>query len=88
MNQEVKKAWVAALRSGDYKQTWKMLRRDQHIASEISYCCLGVLNYCIPGGHDAYYSRTVTKCLSTLVRMNDVELRTFSEIANYIEENL
>ena len=41
MNQEIKAKWVAALRSGDYKQTTGELRsgdEDSH-----GYCCLGVL---------------------------------------------
>lgn len=37
MNQEIKKQWVEALRSGKYKQgKFKLKRNDQ-------YCCLGVL---------------------------------------------
>jgi hypothetical protein len=37
VNQEIKKLWVAALRSGEYKQAIGMLRRGD------SFCCLGVL---------------------------------------------
>lgn len=37
MNPDVKQKWIAALRSGDYKQTREQLRRKN------SYCCLGVL---------------------------------------------
>ena len=37
MNAEVKKQWVEALRSGEYKQTQGHLRKDGQ------YCCLGVL---------------------------------------------
>lgn len=37
MNPEIKAAWVAALRSGDYKQGGTVLRRRDR------YCCLGVL---------------------------------------------
>ena len=35
------KAWVAALRSGDYTQTQKMLRRVTK-ENGTSFCCLGV----------------------------------------------
>lgn len=35
---EVKTAWLAALRSGDYKQTSGMLQSEDG-----SFCCLGVL---------------------------------------------
>lgn len=37
MKLEIKEKWVAALRSGEYKQGKSMLRVDD------SYCCLGVL---------------------------------------------
>jgi hypothetical protein len=37
MNQYVKRKWVAALRSGEYKQTGGRLREGD------CYCCLGVL---------------------------------------------
>lgn len=38
MNQEVKKLWVDALRSGDYKQCKEQLRDENN-----KFCCLGVL---------------------------------------------
>lgn len=38
MNPEVKRLWLEALRSGDYKQGAQRLRW-----SESTYCCLGVL---------------------------------------------
>ena len=37
MNPEIKSKWVAALRSGKYKQTKNVLRNRD------SFCCLGVL---------------------------------------------
>ena len=37
MNQEVKEKWVAALRSGEYKQT------KQTLHDKNGFCCLGVL---------------------------------------------
>lgn len=37
MNEEIKAKWVAALRSGEYKQTTGVLRTKDH------FCCLGVL---------------------------------------------
>jgi len=37
MNPEIKAKWVAALRSGEYKQTTGYLKLDNN------YCCLGVL---------------------------------------------
>ena len=37
MNQEIKTKWVAALRSGEYKQTKSVLTNGK------GFCCLGVL---------------------------------------------
>ncbi|MGY3609896.1 MULTISPECIES: hypothetical protein [unclassified Bradyrhizobium] len=37
MDADLKKRWVEALRSGDYKQGRRVLRQDD------MYCCLGVL---------------------------------------------
>ncbi|QGT54330.1 hypothetical protein b3_0086 [Synechococcus phage B3] len=37
MKQEIKERWVAALRSGEYRQTRSTLR------DETGFCCLGVL---------------------------------------------
>lgn len=37
MNPEIKTKWIAALRSGSYKQTTGVLRDSR------GYCCLGVL---------------------------------------------
>lgn len=39
MNAEIKKLWVAALRSGDYKQGRSRLRNSY----DNKFCCLGVL---------------------------------------------
>jgi hypothetical protein len=41
MNPEVKKLWVDALRSGEYKQGTSTLIR--HLEESVEYCCLGVL---------------------------------------------
>lgn len=54
MNPEVKAAWVAALRSGDYKQT-KFKLRD---VSTGGFCCLGVL--CEISGLGTWDERDVT----------------------------
>lgn len=37
MNQEIKKQWVEALRSGNYKQD------KGHLRTKFGFCCLGVL---------------------------------------------
>ena len=41
MNQEIKKLWLEALRSGDYKQARGTLRRQY--GDNPHHCCLGVL---------------------------------------------
>jgi len=41
MKQDVKDRWVAALRSGEYEQATKKLRKPG--AEKDSFCCLGVL---------------------------------------------
>jgi hypothetical protein len=43
MNHNIKTKWVAALRSGDYKQTKGALRRPPGADYPEGYCCLGVL---------------------------------------------
>jgi len=63
MDAEIKAKWVAALRSGEYKQTRHLLR-----TTDDKYCCLGVLGtICAPekwvketqetdpGANTAYY---------------------------------
>lgn len=42
MNPEIKAKWVAALRSGKYKQGKNVLCRPSS-TGELAYCCLGVL---------------------------------------------
>lgn len=42
MNPEIKAQWVAALRSGEYQQGKRYLRRQWN-NEEPQYCCLGVL---------------------------------------------
>lgn len=37
MKPEIKAAWIAALRSGEYSQT------TGHLRDDVGYCCLGVL---------------------------------------------
>ena len=95
MEKELRDRWVAALRSGEYKQGKSALRRDG------KYCCLGVLREIIhPGCHASkwnkgqYLSTVALRSVRfgeriqiTLGEMND-HGSTFSEIADYIEANL
>lgn len=43
MNPEVKSKWVAALRSGEYRQGICFLKRDTPAKVPPTFCCLGVL---------------------------------------------
>ena len=101
MNADVKQKWVAALRSGQYKQGRGRLRQED------KYCCLGVLCDLSPigtwesvesgivyFGADVLTPNAVDEwaCLygsqiATLATLND-EGKSFSEIADYIEANL
>ncbi|MDO9068607.1 MAG: hypothetical protein Q7W05_09135 [Deltaproteobacteria bacterium] len=87
MDAELKKKWVAALRSGEYRQGKHMLLDS----NTNSYCCLGVL--CVAAGKEpdseeyAWLDR-VTGDYGLLVKLNDDEDMPFPEIADYIEANL
>jgi len=103
MNKEVKIKWLAALRSGEYKQTIEELQNLE------GYCCLGVLcrlakedgvnvdvhENIITGGEledqvnviDWSGLKDVSE-VQNLIRMNDEEFADFKEIADHIEENL
>ena len=43
MNQEIKTKWVAALRSGKYRQGKGLLRQEPAEGGDDQFCCLGVL---------------------------------------------
>lgn len=88
---EIKAKWVATLRSGDYKQASGSL----HWPAFDTYCCLGVLCKIQEMGtvdsKDNYRPLEAALGLDTmmtLVDMNDVDKKSFAEIADYIEENL
>jgi hypothetical protein len=56
MDKELKAKWVAALRSGDYKQGHTTLRAKVKDAPD-RFCCLGVLcDVAEPEGWTAHYS--------------------------------
>lgn len=107
---DFKAKWVAALRSGEYKQGRGQLRNHNN-----EYCCLGVA--CIVTGYEvelikdkcyvpkdfelipmklrgASYDSSLVKLLANMndgqdpQSGRDVKISTFSEIADYIEENL
>jgi hypothetical protein len=105
----IKKAWIAALKSGKYKQGLFFLKHTSN-DNELSYCCLGVLCETIapellievkPGiwkvenaGNmlsPTFWMRVAekpeawNKFQDTLCEMNDVTLKSFDEIANFID---
>jgi hypothetical protein len=53
MDAELKKQWVEALRSGNYKQCTEQLR-DGNPEEGFSYCCLGVLADLLPDAEWAW----------------------------------
>ena len=111
MNQEIKKQWIAALRSGNYLQTKEFLKTAPVRGGQPRYCCLGVLCE-IQGAKSSRAAKGLTyfnffgkqnqgredwppyglsaeltmRQKRKLANMND-EGRTFTEIADYIEEH-
>lgn len=103
MNKEMKEKWVAALRSGNYKQGYNNLKKYG------CYCCLGVLcdvvgcqwTDCNRANYDGHDTNNMTlpanlriaaglseEQESELVDMNDHHKVSFDDIADYIESNL
>lgn len=84
MNKEAKVLWVAALRSGAYRQIF------DHVIGGTPWdrCAVGVLTS-LPSttGYPSTYFLT-DKELSKVLDMNDRERKTFAEIADYVEANL
>jgi hypothetical protein len=102
MKKGLKARWVAALRSGKYKQC-KDGRLDLLEEGVVSYCCLGVLCEISPAVAKAHagnslnylsakaleYAGLTDRQQVTLSEMNDdVARNNFKRIATYIEKNL
>lgn len=100
MNPEIKAKWLAALRSGEYQQGRGCLRRGSKEFPQ--FCCLGVLAVIQNGvfdGSDFFLNSNFSAGLTreeqvTLADMNDGASqyydsgqRSFSQIADYVEEN-
>lgn len=94
MDAELKRKWIAALRSGEWKQCRERLTDGE------GYCCLGVLHKILTGEEPPWLwgdkgqgiekpKQINLKPLSIkhLSDRND-EGQSFSEIADYIEANL
>lgn len=93
MNPKIKQLWLAALRSGKYRQANGKLRN-----SSGAMCCIGVLGH-IQGVPNQYLNERCgitlphgknaelrAKDRSTLARMNDVGI-PFKKIADFIEKH-
>jgi hypothetical protein len=93
-NTENAKKWVAALRSGKYKQgMYGMHRLDD------SHCCLGVAHLVMGDNRDPDAYGAVGTWLGIpapesywggcgeFVHLNDHQRKTFAEIADYVETN-
>lgn len=106
---EFKAKWIAALRSGEYKQGQSSLYNP----SDDTYCCMGVIGVMlgvdkvsmsnkayfdskpidtrieIPDGLPTIFDGSdINSACHMFARMNDIEGKSFSEIADFIEENL
>jgi hypothetical protein len=98
MKQDIAKQWVAALRSGDYKQGQGQLKNS---ARADYYCCLGVLAELSPYpyvGCSSYLKTNIVDWagLQTglgvggdidLIEENDRWRKSFEQIADIIEAN-
>ena len=88
MTQAQKDLWLKNLRSGEYKQTTGRLKCLD------GYCCLGVFAYTVLNERDANYGGYPSRSMlsadqeSHLITMNDFNNNSFSQIANWIEENV
>lgn len=96
MDEQIKKQWVEALRSGKYKQGKKCLRSESD-----TYCCLGVL--CdikqkdiwknaisfesMPRANILDWAKLDVNTAINLAKKND-NGASFEEIADWIETNL
>lgn len=95
----IKQQWIAALRSGEYKQGVGTLKKESEDGSR--YCCIGVLGEIMGYQYiDGQYvnGENELTCFGegnnspikpwgkTLVNMNDQHNYPFSYIANWIEQ--
>jgi hypothetical protein len=97
MEAELKKRWIAALRSGEYKQSEGMLAvlvSDPELSGAcfpaekcISFCCLGVLGALIDPKCVQYPDFLESETRRLCIHWNDTAGLTFNEIADKLEKN-
>lgn len=90
--------WIAALRSGDYKQHRGTLCNTSDLETSNSFCCIGVAAKVLslkaklglsPVTSEVCYYLKITHLQQTeLVEMNDALEYSFPEIADWIETNI
>lgn len=97
MNHKIKRKWVAALRGGTWEQVRGLFDKGQ-----CGRCAVGVLLEIIGLGKNDYHIKDSDVFIAelsrrsgstpfqrnTIHRMNDSQGKSFSEIADYIEEHL
>ena len=100
MNPELKEKWVKALRSGEYKQTFGRLRQDNSYCCLGVLCKVADFAIDDTGGDSVQAHGSVVAygpvgnaiggkpVVEHLWRMNDDAQMSFSQIADYIEQNL
>lgn len=98
---DFKAKWIAALRSGEYKQG----RGQLYDINNNTYCCVGVYAKCngmnltkngmdfLESADSGLYYMPLQKHIGInlvrkLVEMNDSGVKSFIEIADFIEANL
>lgn len=91
ITKEQKEKWLIALRSGEYEQGRLWMEKDG------KYCCLGVLNKAchldlevesVEIGYSTIEDMLGAKNMYKCITMNDVDNKSFSEIADWIQENI
>lgn len=93
LTKEMKEAWISALRSGDYEQG------KVNLFFNNKYCCLGVLcqlnnvevgieKAVVENAYEWLMQLLTQDVVRNLWRMNDYHNNSFTEIADWIEENL
>lgn len=99
MSSDIKLRWLDALRSGNYRQAQGALQRtfSPYTKYDVGYCCLGVLadiqgcdwdmqHLATSRVPEKYSAGLKIEEQEKLATMND-NGKTFSEIADYVEEN-
>lgn len=74
MNQEIKTKWIAALKSGEYKQGTGYLKKDG------KYCCLGVL--CDLHAKETGNSFTPSEEYLKQIRILPIEVKNWAGLIN------